>query len=260
MKNIYSLLLLFFVSVQAFAAEPIGTYEKKVFQSQGNVDLPYRILYPRDFDESKKYPLVLFLHGAGERGDNNEAQLFHGGNMFLNPVNRDSYPAVVIFPQCPNSLYWALDSRPENGLGNENFPLDPPLSKAFTSLTELLDSYVESGYIDKRRIYIIGLSMGCMGTYDLVSRNPGLFAAAVTICGGVRPERLQKAAKDTAFRIYHGDADGVVPVDNSREIYSYLKKSGAKVEYYEFAGCDHGSWNVAFNQPDFMKWLFKQRK
>ena len=113
--------------------------------------------------------------------------------------------------------------------------------------------------VDTQRVYIIGLSMGAMGTYDLVVRYPEIFAAAVPICGTVNPSRLS-VAKDVKFRIFHGDADDVVPVKGSREAYKALKAAGADVEYIEFPGCNHGSWNPAFNYPGFMDWLFKQKR
>ena len=101
--------------------------------------------------------------------------------------------------------------------------------------------------------------MGAMGTFDMVVRFPEVFAAAVPICDTVNPDRLA-AAKDVKFRIFHGDADDVVPVECSRKAYRALKAAGADVEYIEFPGCNHGSWNPAFSTPDFMKWLFRQKK
>lgn len=237
-------------------------FEKRELVTARGDTLLYRVLYPENYDASAsaKYPLVLFLHGAGERGTDNEKQLTHGAGQFLNPVNREKYPAIVLFPQCPPDLYWGLDNRPENGLENEKFPQNPPLSKAFTQVKELLDNFIDQGRVDPRRIYVVGLSMGGMGTFDMAARFPDLFAAAVPICGGICPERLAPAVKKVKFRIFHGDADDVVPVDNSRQIYTYLKKAGADVEYIEFPGCNHGSWNPAFNLPDFMEWLFQQKK
>ena len=113
--------------------------------------------------------------------------------------------------------------------------------------------------VDRQRIYIMGLSMGAMGTYDMTIRYPELFAAAIPICGTVNPTRL-KSAKDVKFRIFHGDADNVVPVSGSRQAYKALKTAGADVKYTEFPGVTHGSWNPAFSLPDFMSWLFSQKK
>ena len=244
------------VGMTAFAQN--DQYQKKVFVSSSGKEMPYRLLLPADYDSTKQYPLVLFLHGAGERGSDNEKQLVHGSGMFLNPVNRENYPAIVIFPQCPESQSWIQHGRSKDGAGNVGFPLDPPISDSFVLVNELLEHFLSSGHVDSRRLYVIGLSMGAMGTYDLICRYPGRFAAAVAICGGISPERLS-AVKGTKIRIFHGDADNVVSVENSRKVYRRLRELGIKARYTEFAGCDHNSWNPAFNEPDFMSWLFAQK-
>ena len=233
-------------------------FEKKVYVAASGDSLNYRLLRPEGELEDGKYPLVLFLHGAGERGSDNEKQLFHGSQMWLNPVNRENYPAFVLFPQCPESCYWVYAERPAS-LEPEQMPSDFPLSPVFVTLKELLDTYLAMPQVDKERIYIMGLSMGAMGTFDLVIRYPELFAAAIPICGTVNPTRL-KSAKEVKFRIFHGDADNVVPVNASRQAYKALKEAGADVEYIEFPGVTHGSWNPAFTRPDFMSWLFSQKK
>ena len=178
--------------------------------------------------------------------------------MFLNPVNRMEYPAFVIAPQCPPDGYWAYNDRPES-FDSDKMPKDQKISPVFASLKELIDSYLSRADVDTDRVYIMGLSMGAMGTFDMVCRFPDVFAAAIPICGTVNASRLA-AAKNVKFRIFHGDADNVVPVDGSRNAYRALKAAGADVEYIEFPGCNHGSWNPAFNYPDFMKWLFSQHK
>lgn len=247
-------LLLTFV-LPALAQE---TYQKELFVSSCGDSLPYRLLRPMEEKSGKKYPLVLFLHGAGERGNDNEKQLTHGGAMFLNPVNREKYPAFVVMPQCPEDKYWAFSSRPTSFLPVE-MPMNQEIAPIFSTLKELLDLYLAMPQVDKNRVYIVGLSMGGMGVYDMAVRFPELFAAAIPICGAVNPTRLA-AAKSVKFRVFHGDADNVVPVEGSREAYKALKAAGAKVEYIEFPGITHGSWTPAFNHPDFMKWLFKQKK
>lgn len=255
MRQWSSLLVFLFLCLTVAAQQG---YEKKVFVSPEGDSLRYRMIRPESVKSGKKYPLVLFLHGAGERGDDNNRQLNHGGQMFLNPVNREKYPAYVLVPQCPPSEYWAYKERPKSFVPAE-MPVGQELTPLFRTLKQLLDTYLAMPDVDKSRIYIVGLSMGAMGTYDLVSRYPEIFAAAIPICGTVNPSRLS-AAKDVKFRIFHGDADGIVPVEGSREAYKALKAAGARVEYIEFPGCDHGSWHPAFNYPDFMDWLFKQKK
>lgn len=231
-------------------------YEYKVFESSEGEKLNYRLLTPENAKQSKKYPLVMFLHGAGERGEDNEKQLIHGSQMFLNPTVREKHPAFILFPQCPSNLYWAFLERPESF---DNLQMGGEMPPILQTVKEMLDTYLADPMVDKDRIYIMGLSMGGMGTFSLVSRYPEIFAAAIPICG-IADLSVLPAAKDVKFRIYHGDADTVVSVKHSREAYRTLKKSGAKVEYFEFPGCGHGSWNPAFNQPDFFNWLFKQKR
>lgn len=252
--------VLFFISLFLLG---VGTrsqemYQKKVFISSRGDSLNYRLLRPEVEKTGLQYPLVLFLHGAGERGSDNEKQLTHGGQMFLNPVNREKYPAFVLVPQCPEKDYWAYTSRPSSFIPSE-MPAGQEITPVLRAVKELLDTYLDLPQVDRNRIYVVGLSMGGMATYDLAVRFPDTFAAAVPICGTVNPVRLADAA-NVRFRIFHGDADNVVPVEGSREAYRALKNLGTEVEYIEFPGCNHGSWNPAFNYPGFMEWIFAQRK
>ena len=145
----------------------------------------------------------------------------------------------MLFPQCPESGYWAYENRPQSFIPTQ-MPVGKEMPSVFQAVKELLDMYLANPQVDKSRIYIMGLSMGAMGTYDMVSRFPDIFAAAVPICGTVNPTRLS-AARNVAFRIFHGDADDVVPVAGSRQAYKVLKAAGASVEYIEFPGCNHGA-------------------
>ena len=140
------------------------------------------------------------------------------------------------------------------------FPEDAPPSNSMVLVKELLDRTIQQYPIDKQRIYIIGLSMGGMGAFDMVCRNPDIFAAAIPICGGVNIQRLRYLKSNTKFRIFHGDADDIVPVKFSRKAYKILKEKGMQVEYFEFPGINHGSWVPTFNKEDFLTWLFQQRK
>lgn len=253
----FSFLLLFGISV---AHAQYQAYEARTYVSADGDSLLYRRLTPQTLLSGETYPLVLFLHGAGERGSDNVSQLIHGGMMFTNPVNRDTFPAYVLFPQCPENEYWPTPLRPESFKEGEPFPLDSEISKPLGLVKELLDQTIAEFPIDTQRIYVMGLSMGGMGTFDLVCRYPDLFAAAIPICGGINVKRLETFSSPTRFRIYHGDADSVVPVEFSRSAYRALKKRGVDVEYIEYPGVNHGSWHPAFNSSDFLTWLFSQHK
>lgn len=259
MKKSFLLFLTLFTVALSVTAQ-YKEYDSLTYVSQRGDTLFYRQLNPLKIKQGEKYPLVLFLHGAGERGKDNRSQLTHGGSMFTNPVNREKYPAFVLFPQCPPDLYWPTPKRPD-GFQQENpFPADAEISKPLALTKELLEKVIETYPVDGNRIYIVGLSMGGMGTFDMVCRFPDLFTAAIPICGGIHTDRLNNFNSETSFRIFHGDADPVVPVRFSREAYLKLNAEGANVEYVEFPGVNHNSWDPAFNRNDFMRWLFRQVK
>lgn len=171
MKKLILLLSVLLFSLEFVAAQ--DEYERSVFVSSSGDSLNYRLLEPEVMQAGEKYPLVLFLHGAGERGNDNEKQLTHGGQMFLNPVNREKYPAFVLFPQCPESGYWAYENRPQSFIPTQ-MPVGKEMPSVFQAVKELLDMYLANPQVDKSRVYIMGLSMGAMGTYDMVSRFPDI--------------------------------------------------------------------------------------
>lgn len=259
MKKLVIIFYLFLATNATLAQNEI--FSKETFVNTQNDTLNYRLLQPEKFKKGKKYPLVIFLHGAGERGNDNEKQLIHGGTLFSNPSNRDKYPSFVLFPQCPDNAYWPTGIRPEQGFKNGNsFVKNAPISRELNLVAQLLDEFVAKKPIDEKRIYIIGLSMGAMGTFDLVCRFPNRFAAAIAICGGVNNDRLRGFNGKTQFRIYHGDMDNVVPVEFSRDAYNTLQQTGKKVEYTEFYGVNHNSWHPAFNLSDFLSWMYKIKR
>lgn len=257
------LFIIFLLIGQVIQASVTDTsaFIRKTYVSPTGEMLLYRVLYPENYDKSRTYPLILFLHGAGERGSDNVTQLRHPAEVLLKPENRKNYPAIVLLPQCPSDQYWPFPEHPDKDLRWDriSYPVNTPISKPLRLANELLDYYCQSEAVDRKRIYITGLSMGGMGTFDMVARFPKKFAAAVPICGGVNVSRLKKAKK-VAFRIFHGDVDRVVPASASRTAYEELKRVGAKVEYIEYPNVDHDSWVKAFREPDFMEWLFKQKK
>ena len=163
MKQWTTLLVFLFLSLSLSAQQEYG---RDIFVSSKGDSLPYRMIHPESVKPGEKYPLVLFLHGAGERGNDNEKQLTHGGQMFLNPVNQEKYPAFVLIPQCPTDGYWAYTGRPKSLIPTE-MPVGQEISPILQTLKQLLDSYLVMPEVDTQRVYIIGLSMGAMGTYDL---------------------------------------------------------------------------------------------
>ncbi len=236
-------------------------FEQRVYPSvDGNI-LPYRILYPENYDKNKKYPLVLFLHGAGERGKDNEKQLMHGARLFLKEENRKQFPAIVIFPQCPEESFWAY-ANIDRTVQPAKFELDysGPANWPLVAANELVQKMIKDGAADPTRVYITGLSMGGMGTFESVFRYPDLYAAALPICGGGDTPEYDKRVKKTAFWVFHGAADAVVNVKLSQEMVEKLKKLKAEVKYSEYPGVNHNSWDNAFAEPDYLGWMFGHRK
>lgn len=254
LKNFLFLTLCLLFSAQAHAGDK-ASFLKKQFITNNGYKLNYRVLYPENYCPDQKYPVILFLHGAGERGSDNEAQLVHGGNMLAAQTNQSQYKAIIIAPQCPAEDYWVDYTRPAEGK-KHFYPASAPATKPLSAAKDLLDSYIAKGVVDTKRIYITGLSMGGMGTFDLVCRYPNLFAAATPICGAVSLDHAAKYKGKTSFSIYHGGEDDVVDPQFSRDAYETLKKAGADVRYKEYPGVNHNSWDNAFAEPDYLAWMF----
>lgn len=249
------------LSFQLFGQDsPADYYEARWFVLDGDT-LPYRILYPENYDRAKAYPLFLFLHGAGERGSDNELQLTHGASLFLKQENRQRFPCIVVFPQCPKNETWSWLDLGGNWRVERNwkinFPEDP--EPAMKLVMALLDTLIYTEAIDVNRQYLSGLSMGGFGTFDLLARQPGRFAAAAPICGGGN-SLLPCLYKQVPIWVFHGTIDSVVPVENSRKMVAALKRCGAKVKYTEYPDYDHNSWEGAFAEPDFLEWFFSHAK
>ncbi|MDJ0646525.1 MAG: prolyl oligopeptidase family serine peptidase [Flavobacteriaceae bacterium] len=235
-------------------------YEHASF-SANNDTLNYRVLKPKDFDHKKKYPLVLFMHGAGERGNDNKAQLVHGADLFAKKEHREKYNSFVIFPQCPENDYWSNINytQKENGLGFEFKEKSEPW-KALSLVMKLMDSLVQSPNIDTNRIYISGLSMGGMATFELLFRRPDMFAAAIPICGGAHPLTAQMYAKKVPVWVIHGSDDDVVNPAYSIRMTEAIKDAGGSPRLSLYDNTGHDSWTRAFAEPDFLNWLFSKSK
>lgn len=257
------LLFILFVLISCFvfgqdAAIESGKYLYKEYKKDDQL-LNYRILYPNNFDKNKKYPLVLFLHGAGERGDDNEKQLSNGGKLFLDSIDR--YPAIVVFPQCPTDDYWANLYRPDAGGASRNFDFhfterpDP----AMTMVLHLVDELLLKTYIDKNRFYISGLSMGAMGIWELTWRIPNKIAASMPICGGGPPEMAQKMI-NVPIWAFHGVKDNVVHLRYSRRMVEAVQKAGGKAKITLYPNANHNSWDPAFAEPKFLSWMFSKSR
>lgn len=244
------------------AAQKNQAFDRGSFALKGDT-MPYRILFPLDFNPAKKYPMILVLHGAGERGNDNEAQLKYGTKLFLNDSIRDKYPAIVVYPQCPAEGYWSnvhiqIDSATRKD--KFIFQSDAPPTPAMTMLLGLVDAFLDKPYVDRHRVYVGGLSMGGMGTFEIIGRRPNLFAAAFAICGGDNTLNAKKYAKKVPIWIFHGEKDSIVPYTHSESMVTAIKDAGGDPRYTLYMNDDHDSWDDAFKEPDLIPWLFSNHK
>lgn len=254
---------LLFLLFSAFASksQDFSLFEKKEFVNKSGEVLPYRILYPENYDKTKKYPLVLFLHGGGERGTDNEKQLTHGVKAFLAPEARSKFPAIIIAPQCPEDSYWASVKFERTKYPLElDFNYSYDITKGLRLAVDLAKSISKTEAVDNKRVYITGLSMGGMGSLEAVYRYPKMFAAIAAVCGGADLAAYAKKQPKIPFWLFHGEVDGVIAVENSRQLNAQLTKAGAEVKYTEYPGVNHNSWENAYAEADLLPWLFSKSK
>ncbi len=238
--------------VKTFSQQPLFSFEKFI----NNQDtLLYRQLIP-DYDTLRKYPLVIFLHGSGERGKDNVAQLKWGVSNFAIEKNMILYPAIVIAPQCPEKMTWSNFSRENNG---KDMHLLPTPSKPMELLMKLIQQVTKKFSVDPKRIYITGLSMGGFGTFDALERYPEVFAAAVPVCGGGDVSKAPVIAKIPMW-VFHGAEDAAVSPLLSLKMVDALTKAGAHPGFTQYPEVGHFSWLGAYTDPLMMEWLFRQHK
>ncbi len=250
-----------FLMVPAIAtAQHHGSF-KKYWYVQETDTLPYRMLLPARYNPTKKYPLIIFLHGSGGRGNNNGSQLNNGGTLFIRDSIMLNYPAIVVFPQCSKGTSWTnLWSYKDttSKIRTYKFPKQSPPKKDMQLVMELIADLEKNYSIDTGRLYVGGVSMGGFGTYDIVNRMPGKFAAAFVICGAGDTSNA-KNMNPTSWWLFHGEKDSTVFPGNSRMMEAALKNAGAEVKLTIYPEDGHESWNDAFKEPGFFDWMFEQK-
>ncbi len=233
----------------------VSRFDKKKFINPQGDTLNYRILYP-DYNPFRKYPLIIFLHGSGERGNDNEAQLKWGVMNFATDQAMSKNPAIVIAPQCPENQWWSNYNTNEK---SRLLHLKDTPSKPMSLLFQLIQQIIKTSSVDTNRIYITGLSMGGYGTFDAISRYPKLFAAAIPVCGGGDTSKAQLFAHIPIW-IFHGIEDVVVDPKFSTDMVAALIKLNVHPGFTLLPESGHFSWIAAYNDPLLIEWLFRQHK
>ena len=228
--------------------------EAKTYANAAGASLNYRFHAPAKVEPGRRYPLVLFLHGAGERGADNAMQLVHGVWPILSYMKAKGIEGYLVAPQCPGGQQWV--DTPWNLLAHK-MPAKP--SAAMALAMELLDKTIKEFPVDARRVYVTGISMGGYGTWDIVQRNPGLFAAAMPVCGGGDVSLAWKI-RSVPIWVFHGDRDTAVPFVRSRQMVSALWQCDGNVRYREYPGVGHNCWVATYADQTVLDWFFGQAK
>ncbi len=239
--------LLFVISWPARADEPTTEQptpgkqvgQQLVSQSDPEQKLGYLLFLPKDYGtDRRKWPVMLFLHGSGERGDDLKLVKVHGPPKLVD--DRPDFPFIVVSPQCPKERSW-------NGVVQQHF------------LAELLDSVLTRFAADRERVVVTGLSMGGFGSWSLTALHPGRFAAAVPICGGGNPDNADKL-KTVPFWVFHGAKDKGVPLKLSEEMVSAVQKAGGQAKLTVYPDAEHDSWTETYKNEAVYEWLLAQRQ
>ena len=200
----------------------------------------YLLYLPESYPKSRKrWPLMLFLHGAGERGNDLEKVKMHGPPKLIAKEGKE-FPFILVSPQCPEGEWWSSD-------------------REIAALNALLDD-IEARYrVDVDRVYVTGLSMGGFGAWGLAVDNPGRFAAIAPICGGGDPARAERI-KHLPVWAFHGAKDDTVPLKASQDMVDALKKAGGNVRFSVYPEAGHDLWTETYNNPEIYEWLLKQKR
>lgn len=259
MKTFFFLICVTFLLHNSIAQD-FERYERKEFVDNQDT-LQYRILFPNKIKNGKKYPVVLFLHGAGERGVSNNKQLVHGADMFLEKKINRKHPSVVVFPQCQPRVMWTHRTKQKTMEGDWlfEFPLGDGPTKPAAQVNKLMEEILNLDFVDCERIYIMGLSMGGIGTLEFLYRWPEKYAAAISICGGHNPNLVESYC-DIPVWFFHGGNDKVVPSRYSERVYERQKECNTDTKYTFYPEANHNSWDPAFEEPELLDWLFQFKK
>jgi predicted peptidase len=233
--------------------EVYDVFEKHDFETGGTV-LRYRLYLPDGYDPDGSYPLLLFLHGAGERGDGNDVQLNEGiRDMFKDP-DSPVYDSIIIAPQCTSDEQW-VNVPFEQGPYSVS---ETPESEALKRVVALVGYIKEQYAVDSDRVYVTGISMGGYGTWDILCRHKDIFAAGMPVCGGGDPD-CRDILMDVPIYAFHGQKDGVVPMTGTGKMVAALKRAKAPYfEYKYYQDGQHDIWHAVYADTEHMVWLFSQ--
>lgn len=257
-SKLFSIVMVLCLSIACaeFTYAQIFAYKSHENASIASYTMPYRLFVPEGYDPSKTYPLVLFLHGAGERGTDNEQQIgvIRGGKLWAEKANQAAHPCFVIAPQCPADKQWV-----NTNWSNGSYSIDKvPVSNELLMVKDIIESLQDEYSIDSTQMFVTGLSMGGYGTWDFILRYPNMFKAAIPICGAGDPSKAERIRK-IPLRVFHSSDDNVVPVAGSRDMVNAINQFGPNNRgnfYTEYTDQGHFAWVKGYDTPDLPAWFF----
>jgi predicted peptidase len=245
-------LVLAVMMVYSATSAQANEFLKRNYYAKSGLVLPYRLFVPVNYSKTKSYPVILALHGAGAKGNDNVAQLNESqiATLWAMDSIQAKHPAFILSPQCPTESTWVYKARPVDS---------GPLRGASVAVLALLDSLTREFSLDSNRIYLIGQSMGGHATWEFIERFPNRFAAAIPICG-VGDTSKASLLKALPIWTFQGDQDSTVPVAYTRNMVAAIRLAGGKPKYTEYAGVGHDAQIPALKEPLLPEWLFAQKK
>jgi len=221
------------------------------FVSPSGDSLPYQLHFSSAIDTTKKYPLIIWLHGKGERGVDNEKQIHWIKNWLFDSLELSNYKSFVLSPQCSKTEVWSNYDKTAEAIKYDT--ITPEIQK---TLINLIDEVVVNYPIDSNRIYMMGISMGGFGVFDLITRYPDRFAAAIPVCGGADPNKTESLLK-TPIWAFHGEVDEIVDKRHTLVPMEKIKDEQHLLTIYK--GTNHNAWIKAFKEKDLLRWMFQQK-
>lgn len=216
---------------------PIGRQSHQMLEKEitKTIRMPYLLYLPEDYEEGReKWPLMLFLHGAGERGDSLDLVKVHGPPKLVEKGKQ--FPFILLSPQCPEEQWWSIEA-----------------------LDALLSETCKRYRVDEDRVYVTGLSMGGYGTWAMALEYPDRFAAIAPICGGGNPLKV-KSISHLPIWVFHGARDNAVDIKNSQDMVDALKKVGGNVKFTVYPDAGHDSWTETYDNPELYEWFLKHHR